>query len=109
MQRLDSPYTYFNPISVNSYRDYVIQDVNEKISNLCGENYGMEAPFHLYTMKKVDNKNEKGELENTIYEEIYDDQTWYFRSEVENGVLKNNLVVLYEKPISAESFYQLIR
>lgn len=99
MQRLDSPYTYFNPISANSYRDYVIQDVNEKISNWCGENYGMEAPFQLYTMKKVDN----------TYEEIYDDQTWYFRSEVENGVLKNNLVVLHEKPVSAESFYQLVR
>lgn len=99
MQRLDSPYTYFNPIAVNSYRDYVIQNVNEKISNCCGENYGMEAPFHLYTMKKVDN----------AYEEIYDDQTWYFRSEVINGVLKNNLVILHEKPVSAESFYQLVR
>lgn len=99
MQRLDSPYTYFNHIAVNSYRDYVIQNVNEKISNCCRENYGMEAPFHLYTMKRVDN----------TYEEIYDDQTWYFRSEVENGVLKNNLVVLHEKPVSAESFYQLVR
>lgn len=99
MQRLDSPYTYFNPIAVNSYRDYVIQNVNEKISNCCRENYGMEAPFHLYMMKRVDN----------TYEEIYDDQTWYFRSEVENGVLKNNLVVLHEKPVSAESFYQLVR
>ena len=98
MQRLDSPYTYFNPI-VNGYRDYVIDNINEKVSNYCRENYGMEAPFHLYTMKKVDN----------IYEEIYDDQIWYFRSEVINGTLKNNLVILHEKPISAESFYQLVR
>lgn len=98
MQRLDSPYTYFAPIATN-YRDYVIRNVNENISSYCGENYGMEAPFHLYTMKKV----------NNTYEEIYDDQTWYFRSEVINGILKNNLVILHEKPISAESFYQLVR
>lgn len=98
MQRLDSPYTYFAPIATN-YRDYVIRNVNENISNYCGENYGMEAPFHLYTMKKV----------NNTYEEIYDDQTWYFRSEVINGILKNNLVILHEKPISAELFYQLVR
>ena len=64
MQRLDSPYTYFRPIS-NDYRDYVIGDVNKNISNYHGENYGMEAPFHLYTMKKI----------NNTYEEIYDDQT----------------------------------
>lgn len=108
MQRLDSPYTYFQPIS-NDYRDHVIQDVNEKISNLCGENYGMEAPFHLYTMKKLDNKNENNEVMSSTYEEIYDDQTWYFRSEVINGVLKNNLVILHEKPVSAGSFYQLVR
>ena len=25
------------------------------------------------------------------------------------GVLKNNLVILHEKPVSAESFYQLVR
>lgn len=98
MQRLDSPYTYFRPIS-NDYRDYVIGDVNKNISNYHGENYGMEAPFHLYTMKKI----------NNTYEEIYDDQTWYFRSEVINGVLKNNLVILHENPVSAESFYQLVR
>ena len=98
MQRLDSPYTYFAPIATN-YRDYVIRNVNENISSYCGENYGMEAPFHLYTMKKV----------NNTYEEIYDDQTWYFRSEVIDGVLKNNLVILHEKPISAKSFYQLVR
>ena len=98
MQRLDSPYTYFWPIS-NGYRDHVIEDVNKNISNYCGENYGMEAPFHLYTMKKI----------NNTYEEIYDDQTWYFRSEVINGTLKNNLVILHEKPISAKSFYQLVR
>ena len=98
MQRLDSPYTYFAPIATN-YRDYVIRNVNENISSYCGENYGMEAPFHLYTMKKV----------NNTYEEIYNDQTWYFRSEVIDGVLKNNLVILHEKPISAESFYQLVR
>ena len=98
MQRLDSPYTYFAPIATN-YRDYVIRNVNENISSYCGENYGMEAPFHLYTMKKV----------NNTYEEIYDDQTWYFRSEVINGTLKNNLVILYEKPISVGSFYQLVR
>ena len=98
MQRLDSPYTYFRPIS-NGYRDHVIEDVNKNISNYCSENYGMEAPFHLYMMKNIDN----------TYEEIYDDQTWYFRSEVINGVLKNNLVILHEKPVSAESFYQLVR
>lgn len=98
MQRLDSPYTYFRLIS-NGYRDHVIRNVNENISNYCGENYGMEAPFHLYMMKNI----------NNTYEEIYDDQTWYFRSEVINGVLKNNLVILHEKPISAESFYQLVR
>ena len=98
MQRLDSPYTYFAPIATN-YRDYVIRNVNENISSYCGENYGMEAPFHLYTMKKI----------NNTYEEIYDDQTWYFRSEVIDGVLKNNLVILHEKPISAKSFYQLVR
>lgn len=98
MQRLDSPYTYSQPIS-NGYRDYVIRDVNKNISSYCGENYGMEAPFHLYTMKKV----------NNTYEEIYDDQIWYFRSEVINGTLKNNLVILHEKPISAGSFYQLVR
>ena len=98
MQRLDSPYTYFAPIATN-YRDYVIRNVNENISSYCGENYGMEAPFHLYKMKKV----------NNTYEEIYDDQTWYFRSEVIDGVLKNNLVILHEKPISAKSFYQLVR
>ena len=98
MQRLDSPYTYFRPIS-NGYRDHVIEDVNKNISNYCGENYGMEAPFHLYMMKNIDN----------TYEEIYDDQTWYFRSEVINGTLKNNLVILHEKPISAGSFYQLVR
>ena len=98
MQRLDSPYTYFAPIATN-YRDYVIRNVNENISSYCGENYSMEAPFHLYTMKKV----------NNTYEEIYDDQTWYFRSEVIDGVLKNNLVILHEKPISAKSFYQLVR
>lgn len=98
MQRLDSPYTYFWPIS-NGYRDYVIEDVNKNISNYCGENYGMEAPFHLYMMKNI----------NNTYEEIYDDQTWYFRSEVINGTLKNNLVILHEKPVSAESFYQLVR
>ena len=108
MQRLDSPYTYFQPIS-NGYRNHVIRDVNKNISNYCGENYGMEAPFHLYTMKKLDNKNENNELISSTYEEIYDDQTWYFRSEVINGTLKNNLVILYEKPISAESFYQLVR
>ena len=98
MQRLDSPYTYFQPIS-NGFRDYVIRNVNENISNYCRENYGMEAPFHLYTIKKI----------NNTYEEIYDDQTWYFRSEVIDGVLKNNLVILHEKPISAKSFYQLVR
>ena len=98
MQRLDSPYTYFWPIS-NGYRDHVIEDINKNISNYCGENYGMEAPFHLYMMKNIDN----------TYEEIYDDQTWYFRSEVINGVLKNNLVILHEKPVSAGSFYQLVR
>ena len=99
MQRLDSPYTYFRSIANNSYRDYVIEDVNKNISSYCGEKYGMEAPFHLYMMKNI----------NNTYEEIYDDQTWYFRSEVINGTLKNNLVVLHEKPISAESFYQLVR
>ena len=98
MQRLDSPYTYFWPIS-NNFRDHVIEDINKNISNYCGENYGMEAPFHLYIMKNIDN----------TYEEIYDDQTWYFRSEVINGTLKNNLVILHEKPISAGSFYQLVR
>ena len=98
MQRLDSPYTYFQPIS-NGYRDYVIRDVNKNISSYCGENYGMEAPFHLYTMKKI----------NNTYEEIYDDQIWYFRSEIINGALKNNLVILHEKPVSAKSFYQLVR
>ena len=108
MQRLDSPYTYFWPIS-NSYRDHVIGDVNRNISNYHRENYGMEAPFHLYTMKKLDNKNENNEVISSTYEEIYDDQTWYFRSEVIDGVLKNNLVILYEKPVSAESFYQLVR
>ena len=99
MQRLDSPYTYFRSIANNSYRDYVIEDVNNNIFSYCRENYGMEAPFHLYMMKNI----------NNTYEEIYDDQTWYFRSEVINGVLKNNLVILHEKPISAESFYQLVR
>ena len=99
MQRLDSPYTYFRSIVNNSYRDYVIEDVNNNIFSYCRENYGMEAPFHLYMMKNI----------NNTYEEIYDDQTWYFRSEVINGVLKNNLVILHEKPISAESFYQLVR
>ena len=99
MQRLDSPYTYFRSIANNSYRDYVIEDVNKNISSYCGEKYGMEAPFHLYMMKNI----------NNTYEEIYDDQTWYFRSEVINGTLKNNLVVLHEKPIFAESFYQLVR
>ena len=99
MQRLDSPYTYFRPIANNSYRDYVIEDVNKNIFSYCRENYGMEAPFHLYMMKNI----------NNTYEEIYDDQTWYFRSEVINGVLKNNLVILHEKPISAGSFYQLVR
>lgn len=98
MQRLDSPYTYFQPI-LNGYRNHVIGDVNKNISNYCGENYGMEAPFHLYMMKNIDN----------TYEEIYDDQTWYFRSEVINGVLKNNLIILHEKPVSAGSFYQLVR
>lgn len=99
MQRLDSPYTYFRSIANNSYRDYVIEDVNKNIFSYCRENYGMEAPFHLYMMKNI----------NNTYEEIYDDQTWYFRSEVINGVLKNNLVILHEKPISAGSFYQLVR
>ena len=99
MQRLDSPYTYFRSIANNSYRDYVIEDVNNNIFSYCRENYGMEAPFHLYMMKNI----------NNTYEEIYDDQTWYFRSEVINGVLKNNLVILHEKPISAKSFYQLVR
>ena len=99
MQRLDSPYTYFRFIANNSYRDYVIEDVNNNIFSYCRENYGMEAPFHLYMMKNI----------NNTYEEIYDDQTWYFRSEVINGVLKNNLVILHEKPVSAESFYQLVR
>ena len=108
MQRLDSPYTYFRPIS-NDYRDHVIGDVNKNISNYHGENYGMEAPFHLYTMKKLDNKNENNEAISSTYEEIYDDQIWYFRSEVINGTLKNNLVILHEKPISAKSFYQLVR
>ena len=108
MQRLDSPYTYFWPIS-NDYRDHVIGDVNKNISNYHGENYGMEAPFHLYTMKKLDNKNENNEAISSTYEEIYDDQIWYFRSEVIDGVLKNNLIILHEKPISAESFYQLVR
>ena len=98
MQRLDSPYTYFAPIATN-YRDYVIRNVNENISSYCGENYGMEAPFHLYMMKNI----------NNTYEEIYDDQIWYFRSEIINGALKNNLVILHEKPVSAESFYQLVR
>ena len=99
MQRLDSPYTYFRSIVNNSYRDYVIEDVNNNIFSYCRENYGMEAPFHLYMMKNI----------NNTYEEIYDDQTWYFRSEVINGTLKNNLVILHEKPVSAESFYQLVR
>lgn len=99
MQRLDSPYTYFKSIANNSYRDYVIEDVNKNIFSYCRENYGMEAPFHLYMMKNI----------NNTYEEIYDDQTWYFRSEVINGTLKNNLVILHEKPVSAESFYQLVR
>ena len=99
MQRLDSPYTYFRSIANNSYRDYVIEDVNNNIFSYCRENYGMEAPFHLYMMKNI----------NNTYEEIYDDQTWYFRSEVINGTLKNNLVILHEKPVSAESFYQLVR
>ena len=108
MQRLDSPYTYFQPIS-NGYRDYVIRDVNKNISNYCRENYGMEAPFHLYTMKKLDNKNENNEAISSTYEEIYDDQIWYFRSEVINGTLKNNLVILHEEPVSAKSFYQLVR
>lgn len=98
MQRLDSPYTYFEPIT-DGFRDYVIQDVNKEILNHCGENYGMEAPFHLYTMKMI----------NNTYEEIYDDQTWYFNSQIENSELKNNLVILHEKPVSAESFYQLVR
>ena len=108
MQRLDSPYTYFRPI-LNVYRDHVIRNVNENISNYCRENYGMEAPFHLYTMKRLDNKNENNEMISSTYEEIYDDQIWYFRSEVINGTLKNNLVILHEKPISVESFYQLVR
>ena len=108
MQRLDSPYTYFWPIS-NSYRDHVIGDVNMNISNYHRENYGMEAPFHLYTMKKLDNKNENNEAISSTYEEIYDDQIWYFRSEVINGTLKNNLVILHEEPVSAKSFYQLVR
>ena len=108
MQRLDSPYTYFWPIS-NSYRDHVIGDVNRNISNYHRENYGMEAPFHLYTMKKLDNKNENNEAISSTYEEIYDDQIWYFRSEVINGTLKNNLVILHEEPVSAKSFYQLVR
>ena len=108
MQRLDSPYTYFRPIS-NDYRDHVIGEVNKNISNYHGENYGMEAPFHLYTMKKLDNKNENNETISSTYEEIYDDQIWYFRSEVINGALKNNLVILHEKPVSAKSFYQLVR
>lgn len=108
MQRIDSPYTYFWPIS-NDYRDYVIGDVNRNISNYHRENYGMEAPFHLYTMKKLDNKNGNNEAISSIYEEIYDDQIWYFRSEVIDGVLKNNLVILHEKPVSAKSFYQLVR
>lgn len=108
MQRLDSPYTYFRLI-LNGYRDHVIRNVNENISNYCGENYGMEAPFHLYTMKKLDNKNENNEIISNTYEEIYDDQIWYFRSEVINGTLKNNLVILHEKPVSAKSFYQLVR
>ena len=108
MQRLDSPYTYFRPIS-NDYRDHVIGDVNRNISNYHRENYGMEAPFHLYTMKKLDNKNENNEAISSTYEEIYDDQIWYFRSEVINGTLKNNLVILHEEPVSAKSFYQLVR
>ena len=108
MQRIDSPYTYFWPIS-NDYRDYVIGDVNRNISNYHRENYGMEAPFHLYTMKKLDNKNENNEAISSTYEEIYDDQIWYFRSEVINGTLKNNLVILHEEPVSAKSFYQLVR
>ena len=108
MQRLDSPYTYFRPI-LNVYRDHVIGDVNRNISNYHRENYGMEAPFHLYTMKKLDNKNGNNEAISSIYEEIYDDQIWYFRSEVIDGVLKNNLVILHEKPVSAKSFYQLVR
>lgn len=108
MQRLDSPYTYFWPIS-NNYRDHVIGDVNRNISNYHRENYGMEAPFHLYTMKKLDNKNENNEAISSTYEEIYDDQIWYFRSEVINGTLKNNLVILHEEPVSAKSFYQLVR
>ena len=108
MQRLDSPYTYFRPVS-NDYRDHVIGDVNKNISNYHGENYGMEAPFHLYTMKKLDNKNENNETISSTYEEIYDDQIWYFRSEVINGALKNNLVILHEKPVSAKLFYQLVR
>lgn len=108
MQRLDSPYTYFQPIS-NGFRDYVIGDVNRNISNYHRENYGMEAPFHLYTMKKLDNKNENNEAISSTYEEIYDDQIWYFRSEVINGTLKNNLVILHEEPVSAKSFYQLVR
>ena len=109
MQRLDSPYTYFRSIANNSYRDYVIEDVNNNIFSYCRENYGMEAPFHLYTMKKLDNKNENNEAISSIYEEIYDDQIWYFRSEVINGTLKNNLVILHEEPVSAKSFYQLVR
>ena len=108
MQRLDSPYTYFRPIS-NNYRDHVIGDVNMNISNYHHENYSMEAPFHLYTMKKLDNKNENNEAISSTYEEIYDDQIWYFRSEVINGTLKNNLVILHEEPVSAKSFYQLVR
>ena len=108
MQRLDSPYTYFRPI-LNVYRDHVIGDVNRNISNYHRENYGMEAPFHLYTMKKLDNKNENNEAISSTYEEIYDDQIWYFRSEVINGTLKNNLVILHEEPVSAKSFYQLVR
>ena len=108
MQRLDSPYTYFRPI-LNDYRDHVIGDVNRNISNYHRENYGMEAPFHLYTMKKLDNKNENNEAISSTYEEIYDDQIWYFRSEVINGTLKNNLVILHEKPVTARSFYQLVR
>lgn len=107
MQRLDSPYTYFSSSIASAYRDHVI-DANKTIFNYCGENYGMEAPFHLYTMKKI-NKREGTTVISSTYEEIYDDQTWYFNSQVESGILKNNLVILHEKPVAAGPFYQLVR
>lgn len=74
MQRLDSPYTYFSSSIASAFRDHVIEDVNKNILNYCGEGYGMEAPFHLYTMKKTD-KREGTVVINSTYEEIYDDQT----------------------------------